>query len=237
MYYKLLILILVLSISFTQFNCAPSMRSAKIQPEFSVDGAFLTTIFSANSTDEQGNDVTDTSVDSDLPIPFDIKFRYGWERKEDFGFELSGGLDGQLGAYLELPGTNEFHWGFGVETNIWLMALSRSNDEDEDVAEFISDNNYHLYLIGGYFPNSKFEISAGIKYQPFLNSFLEGISETEIDAGGTMPLTYLLDTRYMISEHFGLMGGAEIFDLSFSGQGQEKASLTGGYVYIGLTYR
>ena len=225
MYYKLLILILVLSISFTQFNCAPSMRSAKIQPEFSVDGAFLNTIFSANSTDEQGNDVTDTSVDSDLPIPFDIKFRYGWERKEDFGFELSGGLDGQLGAYLELPGTNEFHWGFGVETNIWLMALSRSNDEDEDVAEFISDNNY------------QFEISAGIKYQPFLNSFLEGISETEIDAGGTMPLTYLLDTRYMISEHFGLMGGAEIFDLSFSGQGQEKASLTGGYVYIGLTYR
>ena len=235
---KLFILFLFTCILLIQFSCAPSIRSAKIQPEFSADGVLLGTMFSASATDELGNDETDSEVDFNLPIPFDVKFRYGWERdkKEGFGFELSGGLDGQFGAYLELPGTEEFHWGFGAETNIWILGLSRETDDD-DVSEFISDHNYHVYLMAGYFPSPKFELSAGIKYQPFLGTFLEEVSNEDIDSGSTLPVTYLLDVRYLFSENFGLIGGAEFFDLSFSGDGQQEVSLTGGYLYIGLTYR
>ncbi len=86
----------------------PTLRSAKIQPGFSADGVYLAGIVTGSSTDNQGNDVTDTSVDLDHPLPVDFKFRYGWERKENFGFELIGGVDGQIGAYLELPGTEHF---------------------------------------------------------------------------------------------------------------------------------
>lgn len=238
MYRKLFMFILFIFVSSIQYNCAPSLRSAKIQPRFSVDGVILGTMFSANATDEQGNDVTDeTNIGN--PIPFDLKFRYGWERKNKFGFELSGGLDGQLGAYLELPGTNAVHWGLGAETNMWLLALSSNADDEDaqDVADFIREHNYHAYLMGGYFPNPNTEISFGIKYQPFLQSLLEATSETKIDVGNTLPVSYLIDGRYMFAKHWGILAGTEFFHLNFSGNRQEEATLTGGYIYIGLTYR
>lgn len=238
MHRKLITFTLLIVIPLIQYNCAPSLRSAKIQPGFSVDGVLLGTMFSASATDEQGNDVTE-ETEFDNPIPLDIKFRHGWERKNNFGFELCGGLDGQIGAYLELPGTNVFHWGIGAETNMWLLALAGEveDDDDDDVADFIRKHNYHTYLIGGYFPNQNVGISFGIKYQPFLKTLLEEISEEDIDAGNTLPVTFLIDGRYMFARHWGITAGTEFFNLNFSGNGQEEAKLTGGYIYIGLTYR
>ena len=101
MYLRIFVLFIILAISLTHFNCMPTLLSAKIQLDFSVDGTYLGAFSTTSAQDEDGNDVTDTDVDFDLPIPFDVKFRYGWEREENFGFELSGGLDGQIGAYLE----------------------------------------------------------------------------------------------------------------------------------------
>jgi hypothetical protein len=237
MYRKLFPFIFLVLISIIHYNCAPSLRSAKIQPGFSVDGVVLGTMFSASATDEQGNDVTEKH-DIPNPVPFDVKFRYGWERKENFGFELSGGLDGQIGAYLELPGTKALHWGIGAETNFWLLAFSRVTiDDDDEIDDFIRQHNYHAYLMSGYFPNPKMEISAGIKYQPFLKTLLEETSKDAVDAGNTLPVTFLIDGRFMFAKHWGITAGTEFFNLNFSGLGQEEAKITGGYIYIGLTYR
>ena len=236
---KKLTCMLLLASIFLLENCAPSLRSAKIQPGISVDGVFLGTSFTATATDAQGNDATDTSTDFSLPIPFDMRFRYGWEREQSFGFELSGGLDGQLGAYLELPGSEQFHWGLGAETNIWIIGLSSQirEDEDENVADFLINNNYNLYLMAGFIPSKKFEISAGIKYQPFLKDLLEAASTADISVSGTLPVTFLLDGRYMLSDNWGLMAGAEMFFLSFEADNKSKVSLDGGYIYFGLTLR
>lgn len=237
MNYKVLMIFLVIMISLMQYNCAPSLRSAKVQPGFSVDGVLLGTAFSASATDEVGNDLgSETSFDS--PIPLDVKFRYGWEREENFGFELTGGLDGQMGVYLELPGTETFHWGIGAETNLWIISLAGNIDEeDDDVANFLKDNNYNAFLMAGFFPNPNFEISAGVKYQPFLKSLLNAVSDVGVDVGSTLPLSYLIDGRYMFNDNWGLMLGGEIFNLSVEGDGQAEESMTGAYIYIGLTYR
>lgn len=239
MYRKILVIILLIFVVLTQYNCAPSIRSAKIQPGFAVEGAVLGTMYSAKATDELGNDVTAEDVEWGMIIPFDVKFRYGWERKNSLGFELSAGLDGQMGAYLELPGSDFFHWGIGAETNMWLYAFSSSfeDNDDDDVARFLSDNNYHAYLMAGVFPNEKFELSLGMKYQPFLQKFLEAISEAEIDAGNTMPVSFLVDARYMFAKHWGFILGTEFFSMSFKGDLQQTVSLAGGYIYLGLTYR
>jgi hypothetical protein len=234
---KLFVSILIVFVSFFQYNCAPSLRSAKIQPGFSVDGVILGTMFTSEATDEDGNDVS-SNTDFSSTIPLDVKFRYGWERKENFGFELSGGLDGQMGAYLELPGTEAFHWGIGAETNLWILALSSNLDDDEDqVGDFISNHNYVVYLMTGFILSPDFEISAGIKYQPWLNTILEDVSDANIDASGTLPVSYLIDGRYMFAEHWGIMTGAEIYSLNFEGSGKEEASITGGFIYLGITYR
>jgi hypothetical protein len=239
MHHKQYLFILLILILIVNFNCAPSLRSAKIQPGFSVDGVALGTVFSADATDEQGNDVTEKH-DIRNPVPFDVKFRYGWARKRNFGLELSGGLDGQIGAYLELPGTNALHWGIGAETNFWLLAVSRLaiEDKDEDeVGDFIRKHNYNAYLIGGYFPNQKIEISVGIRYQPFLKTLLEETSKDVINVGNTLPVTFLIDGRYLFTRHWGIIAGTEFFNLNFSGVGQEEARINGGYIYIGLTFR
>jgi hypothetical protein len=237
MKYKLMIVILGVSISLMQYNCAPSLRSAKIQPGFSVDGVLLGTVSSVSSTDEQGND-EDTDTNFDTPIPVDVKFRYGWERTENFGFELTGGLDGQMGVYLELPGSDVFHWGIGAETNLWILSLAGNIDEDEDdVANFLRDDNYTAFLMAGFFPSPEFEISVGIKYQPFLKSFIDAVSDVGVDVGSTLPVSYLIDGRYMFDDNWGLMLGGEIFNLSAEGEGRAEASTTGGYIYLGLTYR
>jgi hypothetical protein len=237
MNHKVLMIFLVIVISLLQYNCAPSLRSAKVQPGFSVDGVLLGTVFSASATDEFGNDEgTESSFDS--PIPLDVKFRYGWERTENFGFELTGGLDGQMGAYLELPGSDTFHWGIGAETNLWIISLAGNIDEDDDdVANFIKDNNYNAFLMAGFFPSPEFEISVGVKYQPFLKSLLDAVSEVGVDEGDALPLSYQLDARYMFSDNWGMMLGAEIFNLTVEGEGQAEVSTTGGYLYLGLTYR
>ncbi len=234
---KLIVFILIAFVSFFQYHCAPSLRSAKIQPGFSVDGVALGTMFSSEATDEEGNDVGG-ETDLSNPIPLDVKFRYGWEREENFGFELTGGLDGQMGAYFELPGTEAFHWGIGVETNLWIIALSGNLDDDEDqVGDFIRDHNYQAFLMAGFIPSPEVEISIGIKYQPWLNTLLEDVSDADIDASGTLPVSYLIDGRYMFAEHWGIMTGAEIYNLSFEGSGKEEASITGGFIYLGITYR
>ena len=237
MKYKLIMIILVVIISLMHYNCAPSLRSAKIQPGFSTDGVLLGTVSSVSATDEQGND-EDTDVNFDSPIPVDVKFRYGWERKDNFGFELTGGLDGQMGAYLELPGTDAFHWGIGAETNLWILSLAGNIDEEEDdVANFLRDHNYTAFLMAGYFPSPEFEISVGLKYQPFLKSLIDAISNVGVDVSGTIPLSYLIDGRYMFDDNWGLMLGGEIFNLTFEGEGKAEESMTGGYIYLGLTYR
>ncbi len=117
------------------------------------------------------------------------------------------------------------------------MLRAFSEGDNGELSEFVANNNYNLYLMCGYFPNSFFEISTGIKYQPFLKELLEGLSKTEFRAEGTLPVSYLLDIRYMFSEHFGLMGGAELYNLRFNNEIIKEANLTGGYLYIGFTYR
>lgn len=237
--YRKLFTFMLLAIGFViQNNCAPSMRSAKIQSGFSFDGALLGTMLSARATDEQGNDASKKTRIGN-PFPFDAKFRYGWERNNNLGFELSGGLDGQLGAYLELPGLKTFHWGIGIETNLLLLAIAKGFDVDknDEVADFINKHNYHAYFMGGYFPDSNVEISLGMKYQPFLRTILEETSKLDISAAHTFPVTFLIDGRYMIAKHWGIMAGTEFFHLSLSGIGQEEANIAGGYFYIGLTFR
>lgn len=239
MKHKLLLCTIVVIVSFMQYQCAPSLRSAKIQPGFSVDGVALGTVFSASATNEDGSkEQTETQLDN--PVPLDVKFRYGWERKENFGFELTGGLDGQMGVYVEFPGSDAFHWGLGAETNLWVLSFAGSFDEDEDnVGSFLRDHNFNAYIMAGYIPSPKFELSVGVKYQPFLKSLIDAIPEDElnIDTGGALPLSYLLDSRYMFSEHLGIMLGGEIFHLTVTGVGSSEVSTTGGYIYLGLTYR
>jgi hypothetical protein len=234
---KLFVSILIVFVSFFQYNCAPSLRSAKIQPGFSVDGVILGTMFTSEATDEDGNDVS-SNTDFSSTIPLDVKFRYGWEREENFGFELSGGLDGQMGAYLELPGTEAFHWGIGAETNLWILAASSNLDDNEDeLGKFISEHNYQAFLMAGLILSPEVEISAGIKYQPWLKTILEDVPKEEIDVTGTLPVSYLIDGRYMFAEHWGIMAGAELYHLSFEGNNKEEASMTGGYIYLGITFR
>ena len=239
MKHKLLLCTIVVIVSFMQYQCAPSLRSAKIQPGFSVDGVALGTVFTASATNEDGSE-ENTTTEFNNNVPLDVKFRYGWERKENFGFELTGGLDGQMGAYVEFPGSDAFHWGLGAETNLWVLSFAGSFDDNEDnIGKFLRDHNFNAYIMAGYMPSQKFELSVGVKYQPFLKSLIDAVPEDElnIDVGGTLPFSYLLDSRYMFSDHLGIMLGGEIFHLSASGQGSAEASMTGGYIYLGLTYR
>jgi hypothetical protein len=237
MYRAILFCLFCFLLAMIDYHCAPSLRSAKIQSGLSIDGVLLPALVTTNATDEQGNDVTD-ETEPDHYITFDMKFRYGWERKNKLGFELVGGLDGEMGAYLELPGTNTFHWGIGGETNMALLALSLDVDKEnvDEISEFISHNNYNFYLMGGYFPNSNKEISLGIKYQPFLKELLKKASKEDIDPGNTLPITFLIDGRYRFSKHFGMIGGSELYYLNFTGKGKEAARIIGGYFYLGLTY-
>ncbi len=105
---KHLLNILLIIILLIQYNCAPSMRSAKINPGFFADGVIMSNFNSVSATDEKGNDIHDESLEWDY-TPLDLKIRYGWERTNNFGFELSLDLYATIGAYIELPSTNTFH--------------------------------------------------------------------------------------------------------------------------------
>lgn len=238
MYRNLFIILLLATCSVIHYNCAPSMRSAKIQSGFSVDGALLGSMLYAHATDEQGNDASKKARIGNS-FAFDAKFRYGWERKNYLGFELNGGLDSELGAYLELPGSKTFHWGMGIESNLVLLAIAEGFDVDEndEVSRFINKHNFHAYIMGGYFPDSNKEISIGIKYQPFLRILLEQSSKVDINTAHTFPVTFLIDGRYMFAKHLGFIGGTEFFYLSLSGVRQEQAKIVGGFLYVGFTFR
>lgn len=228
-------LLYVLSLGLQQ--CAPSLRRAKIDSGLSLDGAVLGTYANAKATDATGTDVTEATEFGD-ELFWDFKLRYGWERKKNIGFELSGGADGQVGVYVELPGTEKFHWGIGGETNLWLWTIPLDGTGDDEVADFLREYNYNFYAMAGLFPRKSFEVSCGIKYQPFLHKLLDAATAEEIEIRAFLPVTFLFDGRVMFNQRVGLMLGAEIFLLRAKDQVQQvNVSLNGGYLYGGLTIR
>ena len=237
MFKRIVVAIMFSVLSLGLQQCAPSLRRAKIDSGLSLDTAVIGTYASAKATDEAGNDVTEATEFGD-ELVWDIKLRYGWERKKNIGFELSGGADGQVGVYVELPGTEVFHWGLGGETNLLLLTIPINHADDDEVADFLFEHNYNFYAMAGLFSRKNFEASCGIKYQPFLHKLLDSAAAEEIEVSAFLPVTFLLDGRVMLSKRVGLMLGAEIFLLRAKDKVQQvNVSLNGGYLYGGLTIR